>query len=423
MFEKIYEPDEDSFLLWNSFIEELEKTFNLKFDSRSRNNNSEFLKKFSLLDMGSGSGYLGIEAGKIGFKKITLADINQKSIDHIKNIILSEELPFEAIQTDLFKNIKKKFDFILFNTPYLPNEENEQFNDLALNGGPMGNEVALRFIEDLDKHLSSEGFALLLISSLSKPEIIEKKLSEKKFLHRIVKRKKLFFEELIIIKITKQTNNDLNISNADLVLLRKYIPSYCQEIELFSKGKRGLIFKAKTKNQKVIIKIPLIRSDSKNSSFLEGTYLEKVNKLNIGPRLIDFGDNFVVMEFIEGKNIDTFLKSATEKDIRIVLKKIFHQLVMLDSKGINKFELTNPYKHIIIKQNNEPVLIDWERSRFVKRTKNVTQFSEYLMSKQILNLLQKKGLLKKPEIFKEIIKKYSMDKSIKINLDELNKII
>ena len=54
--------------------------------------------------------------------------------------------------------------------------------------------------------------------------------------------------------------------------------------------------------------------------------------------------------------------------------------------------MTNPYKHIIIDKNNNPVLIDFERCRYTEQPKNVTQFLQYLTSGNVETIFKKKKI-------------------------------
>ena len=65
-------------------------------------------------------------------------------------------------------------------------------------------------------------------------------------------------------------------------------------------------------------------------------------------------------------------------------------------------ELTNPYKHILIK-NSKAKMIDFERCYKTENPKNVTQFSEYLMRKRLVP--RKKFIL--------ILKEYKKNKTKK----------
>jgi putative serine/threonine protein kinase len=200
----------------------------------------------------------------------------------------------------------------------------------------------------------------------------------------------------------------LNLTAGEISLLREKVPSNCADVDLFARGKRGIIFKADYRGKVVVVKVPRPSSDAPNTSLLEARYLEKANDLGIGPKLYASSDDYVIMEFIEGSLIGDFLRdiSIPVDKVLYVLLGIFHQLVTLDKSGLNKFELTNPYKHIIVKPNFEPILIDFERARYTQRPKNVTQFTQYLASKNILPLLQEKGLLVDLIKFKSAISDY-----------------
>lgn len=182
----------------------------------------------------------------------------------------------------------------------------------------------------------------------------------------------------------------------DIDALKNLLPSSCSDIELFARGKRGLIFKAlyndesslsccdinkscSPKQLLVAVKVSLPSSNAQSTTMLEGKYLDKVNFFKIGPTVYDYNDSYVIMEFIEGTLIGKWLESKpSEKNKNIVLQNILVQLEILDQAGLNKFELTNPYKHIIIKENLDIVLIDFERMRFSNKSKNVNQFKEYI---------------------------------------------
>jgi len=95
----IYKPAEDSYLLKGQL--------------------KNYIKPgMKILDMGTGSGIQAIEAKKLG-AEVLAADINPESIEPLK------KLNINAIQSDLFSNIKEKFDLIIFNPPYLPEDPRE----------------------------------------------------------------------------------------------------------------------------------------------------------------------------------------------------------------------------------------------------------------------------------------------------------
>ncbi len=168
-------------------------------------------------------------------------------------------------------------------------------------------------------------------------------------------------------------------------------------MKFYAKGKRGLVFLDLKGGKRVIVK--KARKDSKAIGFIDNEiyFLRKLNKLGIGPRLLDVkrigNDKVIVMEFIDGI---TFLKWYKEKEIKnentkkiivYVVREILRQCRLLDKLKVNKKEMTNPVKHIIItKERNIKVenvkdrvkMIDFERARFSLKPSNVTQFFQFL---------------------------------------------
>ena len=141
---------------------------------------------------------------------------------------------------------------------------------------------------------------------------------------------------------------------------------------LFAKGKRGHIYLEWDNGRNVIVKKKNPNSKTDTLS-IEAKFLQIVNKYNIGPKIINFCGEEIVMEFIKGDFILDFIEKNNKKDVMGVLLKIFEQMFILDKLGINKFEMTHPHKHIIVRKK-EPILIDFERCRYSEKPKNISQY-------------------------------------------------
>ncbi len=356
----------------------------------------------TLLDMGAGSGYVGLELAKVG-AKVTFADKNPESVKYISSFLESEDLPFTVLESDLFSSISSRFDIVVFNTPYLPDEQD--VHDPALHGGPTGIEVAKKFISQVKDHLTDGGVVFLLTSSLADQPSLRRHMHEQGFQVSCVAKRSFFFEELLVYKCTLQQFDCEDQEH--IALLQSLLPSSFSNPEFLARGKRGVVFKGVYDTKPAVCKVHKPGSDAKQALLLESEYLQKANDLGIGPRLYFADEQSVIMEYIPGVLIGDFLRSASSSEIRQVLKEIFSQLILLDSRQLNKFELTNPYKHIIITPDAKPVLLDFERMRFTHRPKNVTQFAQYLTSKNLLPILQEKGILSSVDSFTDEIKKYA----------------
>lgn len=171
-----YEPAEDSYLLLE----------NLKA------NKGDFC-----LDIGTGSGILAIELAKKGCKVVAI-DINEKALEIArKNARLNKvEDLIEFRKSNLFENVSEKYNFIVFNPPYLPVND-EGIIGKAWSGGNF--EIIYKFFDEVDKHLQKGGKFEILLSSLTKIDFqkLQKKLQNFK-LNKIAS-KKLFFEEIFVI--------------------------------------------------------------------------------------------------------------------------------------------------------------------------------------------------------------------------------
>lgn len=164
----IYEPHDDSFLL------------------------EEQVKKFasgSVLDVGTGSGIQAIAAKNKGCTVLAV-DIN------INAVSLVESKGLDARQSDLFQNVSEKFDFIIFNPPYLPEEEKDE--NVALYSANAGRETLDSFLGECSKHLNERGRVLFLQSSITGEQETKDILKRLGFNFKVVARKRIFMEELMV---------------------------------------------------------------------------------------------------------------------------------------------------------------------------------------------------------------------------------
>jgi release factor glutamine methyltransferase len=171
-----YQPEEDSYLMSDILKKEFPK---LLIDNSN----------LKVLEIGAGSGIQLETLFNIGIKKqnIFACDINLNAVKNCKH------LGFNCIGSYLFEKIKGKFEFIIFNPPYLPKDKKEPYNSkIATTGGRKGSEIINKFLKQAKNYLESNGKIFLITSSLT--ENINWLNWEKK----IIGKKKLFFEELYV---------------------------------------------------------------------------------------------------------------------------------------------------------------------------------------------------------------------------------
>jgi release factor glutamine methyltransferase len=154
--------------------------------------------KGSVLDMGTGSGFIALElVSDPEISEIVAVDIDPKAIERAKRMAKKANVSnkIEFIVSDLFERIKnRKFDWILFNPPYLPSESS--LDEISWSGGGNGSEVITRFLNHAVAHLNPKGKIILISSSFTNLEFdIIKENYDVKILGEV----HLFFETLYCI--------------------------------------------------------------------------------------------------------------------------------------------------------------------------------------------------------------------------------
>lgn len=142
------------------------------------------------LDVGSGSGYLTKLLCK-NFSFVVGTDIN-----------------FEVLKSQTYKTdnlicchgsdaLKVKFDFIVCNLPYLATDT---ILDISTDGGLEGLEVPKKILDSVCKNLKKNGRFIFITSSLSNYQKLINHTQNLGLETKILAKKKLFFEELILVE-------------------------------------------------------------------------------------------------------------------------------------------------------------------------------------------------------------------------------
>jgi release factor glutamine methyltransferase len=183
--DNIYEPAEDSFL----FAE------NLEVNAGER-----------VLDMGTGCGILGVIAAKKA-SAVVAVDVNPHAVRWARKNSTFNKVrdKMDFIQGDLLTPLRegKMFDVILFNAPYLPEDESETVSWIrrAWTGGANGRQVIDRFIFEVSQHLERTGRVLLMQSTLANVNETVCRFAECHLNARVVTERAFpFFETITLIE-------------------------------------------------------------------------------------------------------------------------------------------------------------------------------------------------------------------------------
>ncbi len=177
-----------------------------------------------------------------------------------------------------------------------------------------------------------------------------------------------------------------------------------KELRFYDRGKRGEVFIAFCKNKKLAVKVK--RASSKADTLQNEAYwLKRLNKHGIGPRFFFFDGKALATEFVEGETLEHYARTRTRKEVKALVAELLRQARTLDVIGVNKHEMHRPVKHVIVRQG-KPVLIDFERCRFSRKPKNVTQLCQFLTSRAFSGILGSRGIALDRKLFLSLARKY-----------------
>jgi putative serine/threonine protein kinase len=205
------------------------------------------------------------------------------------------------------------------------------------------------------------------------------------------------------------------LSEGDLEFLGK--------LRLLGKGRSSFVFKCRVNNPEGYYACKVRRHDSTRQSLgNEALNLKLANGVGVGPLLIRYTNDVLVMEYARGVRLDAYLSSASDQGIRAVVRELLVQGFKLDSIGLVHSELTRPHRHVIV--GDRVYIIDFESaSRATRSVTNVTQLVNALILsggstqrriREILNLTDADGLIRLLRVYKDDVSRESLNAILRL---------
>ena len=143
-----------------------------------------------IVDIGTGSGVIGLSlAAKFPQAKVHAIDISEDALslarENAARLGLSDRVHFQ--KNDLLENLTERFNLIVANLPYISMQDRHQLArevlhdpEVALFGGPGGDELLRKLIEQTPSHLDPGGLLALEIG-LGQGEGLREVLRQKNY--------------------------------------------------------------------------------------------------------------------------------------------------------------------------------------------------------------------------------------------------
>jgi putative serine/threonine protein kinase len=192
-------------------------------------------------------------------------------------------------------------------------------------------------------------------------------------------------------------------------------PTKICELNILGKGHSGIVLKVSACSKKTMA-LKIRRIDSRRKDSLTEVYNQKLaNLVEIGPQIIENRNDLILMELITGKGLYDWLEDPTtihfltSTNIINIVNEILEQCYRLDVLHLDHGELTRIDNHVMVSDNNDISIIDFESAS----TKRKTSASQALLlsggsiSRKICQFIE----IKDPELLLNCLKKYKKIKN------------
>lgn len=126
-------------------------------------------EKPKVLDLCCGSGCAGLSILRVVDCNLTLSDVSEDALEVAKingKKLFPQNREIKFIQSNLFENIKEKYDLIVVNPPYLSSEDMKKFvvselekePQIAFFGGENGFELSEKILNSASNYLKNDRF-------------------------------------------------------------------------------------------------------------------------------------------------------------------------------------------------------------------------------------------------------------------------
>ncbi len=191
------------------------------------------------------------------------------------------------------------------------------------------------------------------------------------------------------------------------------------------KGCVSLVVKAQIKDRICALKIR--RTDASRKTMDREVTLHRIaNSAGVGPSILDYSENLIIMEYIDGLSIINWInhQNINPEQLCNVINSTMEQCYKLDKAHLDHGELSRLDHHVIVSLSDTANIIDFESSSMKRKICNVTSAAQSLflsgpVSKrvnEILHLPERERIIKALKIYKNDQTKNNFDNIMSISV-------
>ena len=158
-------------------------------------------------------------------------------------------------------------------------------------------------------------------------------------------------------------------------------PLKTDRLSVLGKGVVGIVVTGVMGNRRVAVKIR--RVDSRRPSLIhEAELLKTANSLGVGPECLGGTADVLAMELVEGLSLPMWLENLKGRGrrarVRSVVRTLLEQCLRMDAYGLDHGELSRAPKNVIVPNDDNARILDFESASLIRRPSNFTSLAQYM---------------------------------------------
>jgi putative serine/threonine protein kinase len=164
--------------------------------------------------------------------------------------------------------------------------------------------------------------------------------------------------------------------------LEFYGKTHAHLMQIYGKGYVGIVVIAQVGGERLALKMQRVDSE-RESLEREAELLGKANSVGVGPKFVAVTKHFLLMELIDGGSFEEWLQTHQDPlEVRKMVTDILEQCWRLDEISLDHGEISKAPKHLLVKKDGKPCIVDFETASTIRNASNVTSVCQYLYQGQ-----------------------------------------